>query len=216
MQLWLASSDLKQVEQVMNYGIFAGVITNPHVVAESGMKATDLFKELVQLAPAAWYQLRDADKQTMLAEADNMLAIDPQRMRIKSPATVPGLGVVRDLSERGLDVTATCVPTTAWLCFALAAGARRIAPYGSMLQKRGLASKTDEVMQMQHIIDEQAADAVICTGIYDVTELPMYAAAGVQSFFIWGRDVEKFLDQPLVQEAVDNFKGDWDKLEEKY
>lgn len=216
MQLWLASNDLKQVEQVMDYGIFAGVITNPHVVAESGMKPTDLFKELVQLAPAAWYQLRDADKQTMLAEADKMLSIDPQRMRIKSPATVPGLGVVRDLSERGLDVMATCVPTAAWLCFALAAGARRIAPYGSMLQKRGLASKTDEVMQMQHIIDEQPADAVICTGIYDVTELPMYAAAGVQTFFIWGRDVEKFLDQPLAQEAVDNFKSDWDKLTEGY
>jgi transaldolase len=216
MQLWLASSDLKQIETVMGHGIFAGVITNPHVMAESNMKPTDLFKELVQLAPAAWYQLRDSDKSTMIAEAETMLAINPQRMRIKVPATAPGLGVIRELADRGLDVMATCVPTAAWLCFALAAGARRIAPYGGMLQKRGLSSKADEVMQMQHIIDQQNADAVICTGIYDVTELPTYAAAGVQTFFIWGRDIEKFLDQPLVDEAVANFKGDWEKVEEGY
>jgi len=216
MELWLASSDLKQIQHAMDSGIFAGVITNPRVVAEANMAAEDLFKELCGMVPAAWYQLRDADKSTMLAEADKMLAIDEERMRIKVPATVAGLGVVRELSQRGLDVMATCVPTAAWLCFALAAGACRIAPYGSMLQKRGLASKTDEVLHMQAIIDQQAPGVVICTGIYDVTELPTYAAAGVQSYFIWGKDVDRFLDQPLVEEAVGAFKGDWKTITDNY
>ena len=216
MELWLASSDLQQVERMIDYGIFAGVITNPRVVAQADRGPEDLFKALCEMAPAAWYQLRDADLDTMAAEAQRMLAIDPQKMRIKVPATLAGFGVISRLAAQGLDVMATCVPTAAWLCFALAAGARRIAPYGSMLQKRGLASKRSEVIQMQQIIDRQAPDVTICTGIYDVTELPEYATAGVKSFFIWGRDVDAFLAQPLVGEALAGFEADYRQVAEQY
>ncbi|MCC5829421.1 MAG: hypothetical protein JJU36_08235 [Phycisphaeraceae bacterium] len=215
MELWLASSDLRQIERMMGLGIFAGVITNPRVVAQADRRPEDLFKALCELAPAAWYQLRDADLNTMTAEAQRMLAIDPAKMRIKVPATLAGFGVVSRLAAQGLDVMATCVPTAAWLCFALAAGATRIAPYGGMLQKRGLTSKRGEVIQMQQIIDRQAPDVTICTGVYDVTELPEYATAGVKSFFVWGKDVDTFLDQPLVGEALAEFGGDWQKIAER-
>lgn len=216
MELWLADSNLSQIERHMNLGIFAGVITNPRVVAEAGCRPEELFQSICQMAPAAWVQLRDADLQTMLDEAERMLAINSEKMRIKVPASIAGLGVVSRLAKQGLDVMATCVPTAAWLCFALAAGARRIAPYGSMLQKRGLASKRSEVIQMQQIIDRQAPEVTICTGIYDVTELAEYAHAGVRSFFIWGKDVDAFLTQPLVGEALAGFDADHQKIAEQY
>ncbi|WP_425396019.1 transaldolase family protein [Aeoliella sp.] len=216
MQLWLASSDLKQVEKMMGYGVFAGVITNPKVVADARMNPKELFAELCKIAPAAWYQLQDADLEDMKKEADEMLSIDPEKIRIKSPATLAGFGVISHLSKQGLDVMATCVPTSAWLCFALAAGATRIAPYGSMLQKRGIAAKTTEVLQMQKIIDAQAPHVTICTGIYDVTELPIYAAAGVKSFFLWGKDVDNLLTQPLVNEAASGFHEDWREMRSNY
>ncbi len=88
-----------------------------------------------------------------------------------------------------------------------------IAPYGSMLQKAGLASKQDEVARMQEILDAQAPDVQICTGIYDATEIPAYARLGVRACFVWERDVERFLDQPLVAEACARFEGDWRTIE---
>lgn len=209
MEFWLASSDLKQIERVMNSGIFAGVITNPHVVAQSGLPPVELFKTLCSLVPVAWYQLRDSDPETMTAEAQTMLAIDPHRLRIKVPATIAGLSVIARLASRDLDIMATCVPTAAWMCFAVAAGARRVAPYGGMLQKRGIASKSAEVLQMQAILDRQCPGVTLCTGLYDVTDLPHYTLGGVRSFFIWGRDVDAFLNQPLVAEAASAFHPDW-------
>lgn len=213
MKIWLASADLKLLEEFLPTGVFAGVITNPKVVAEAKRPPLELFRDICRIAPAAYYQLRDASAAEMLAEAKKFIAIDPKKMRIKVPATRAGLQVIRTLADIGHPVMATVVPTGAWLIFALAAGARAIAPYGSMLQKRGLVSKVDEVIRMQRIIDAQKSEADICVGIYDATELPHYASHGVRSCFVWGKDAGAFLTQPLVDEAAAGFRGDWTALE---
>lgn len=202
------------MEEYLPTGVFAGVITNPKVVAEAKRPPLEFFREVCRLAPAAYYQLRDGSAAEMLAEAERFLAIDPAKMRIKVPATRAGFQTIRTLTERGHAVMATAVPTASWLIFALAAGAKAIAPYGSMLQKRGLASKADEVAKMQRIIDAQQSPAEICVGIYDVTELPTYAVLGVRSCFVWGKDAPAFLSQPLVDEAAAGFRGDWAAIEQ--
>lgn len=216
MKIWLASADLKLIEKNLARGLFAGVITNPAVVAESGLPPETFFKQVCQIAPAAYYQLRAADTASMLEEARRFLTIDPEKMRIKVPATPEGFGVIRTLSDEGLPVMATIVPTLTWLVYALAAGARAIAPYGGMLQRKGIADKMSEVFRMQEIIDAQQAPAEICVGIYDATEFPLYAGQGVRSCFVWGKDVEAFLDQPLVQDALDGFSGSWQAIDEHY
>lgn len=213
MEIYLASADLSLIRKTVGFGIFSGVITNPKVVADSGMPTEPLFAAICEIVSCAYYQVRDGDPASMREEAEKMLAICPGRMRIKVPATPTGLGLVRHLSKCGHPVMATIVPTTAWLVLALAAGASSIAPYGSMLQKKGIASKQDEVGRMQEILDAQRSAANLCVGIYDVTELPLYARMGVRSAFIWGKDVDAFLRQPIVDEAVSAFHSDWEKIE---
>lgn len=205
MKFWLASSDLDLIESTSRLGVFSGVVTNPAVVAEAKRDAVDLFRDIVPLVDVAWYQLLDGAEAQMLADAEKMLAIDPVKMRIKVPATRTGLGVIAKLTQQGLPVMATCVPTRAWMLFAVAAGAKVIAPYGSMLQKRGITSKAEEVLKMQEVLDRQGSEVEILTGIYDVTEIPFYASHGVRSCFIWGRDVDAFMNQPLVDEAAQGF-----------
>lgn len=214
MKIWLASADLKLLEEYLPTGVFAGVITNPKVVAEAKRAPLEFFHEVCRIAPAAYYQLREDSADAMLAEAEQFIAVDPEKMRIKVPATRAGFHVIHTLAARNHEVMATVVPTAAWLVFALAAGARVIAPYGGMLQKRGQASKVEEVSRMQQIIAAQKSTAEICVGIYDVTELPSYALLGVRSCFVWGRDVPAFLEQPLVEEALAGFRGDWRTLEQ--
>ena len=212
MKLWLASANLERVETCLAYGIFSGVITNPHVVAEEKQDPKQLFKDLCQIAPAAYYQLRAGEVEDMLREAETMLAIDPAKMHIKVPATRNGLAVIRRLSEQGLPVMATAVPTNTWMVLAVSAGAVAIAPYSGMLQRRNILSKMEGVFAMQAIIDRQGYPVEICTGIYDATEIAVYAAHGVKSAFIWGKDVETILTQELADEAAANFEGDWAQI----
>jgi transaldolase len=209
MDLWLATANPKLAETHLSRGIFRGVITNPYVVALEERNKVDVFTDLCSICDAAYYQLQDNDTSSMLEEADLMLYIDPEKMRIKVPATNNGLAVIRRLTEKGVEVMATVVPTIPRMILAIAAGAKVIAPYGSMLQKRGIRSKMDEVVTMQSIIDRQCYEVDICTGIYDVTELTFYAGHGVRSGFIWPKDVEPFLDQPLVEEGSAAFDEYW-------
>jgi len=212
MKLWLASANLERVQTCLAYGVFQGVITNPHVVAQEGQDPKTLFKQLCQVAPAAYCQLRAGKVDEMLREAETMLAIDPAKMRIKVPATRNGLAVIRRLSEQGLPIMATAVPTSTWMVLAVAAGAVAIAPYSGMLQRRNILPKMEGVFAMQAIIDRQGYAVEICTGIYDATEIAQYAAHGVKSAFIWDKDVEDYLTQTLADEAAANFEGDWAQI----
>jgi transaldolase len=209
---WLASANPRAVGTHMELGIWRGVITNPAVVAAERREPKALFRELIELAGKAWYQLRDASGPTMLAEAESMLAIDERRIGIKVPATRAGFGVLRALSDRGVQPMATVVPTAAWLTFAVAAGASMVAPYGSSVQRTGVASKSDEIARMQAILDAQQSDVQLCTGIYDVTEIPMYARLGVRACFVWEKDVDRYFTQPLVDEACDAFSDAWSTI----
>lgn len=213
MKIWLASSDPERIKEYLSIGIFAGVITNPTVVANAKRPPVELFRDICHLAPAAYYQLREGPVEEMMTEAETFLEIDPGKMRIKVPATRSGFSVIRELSDRGLQVMATVIPTTPWLVLALAAGARAIAPYGSTLQRQGQTGKLELVLKMQEIIDHQRSAAEICVGVYDVTDLAVYAAHGIGACFVWEKDVEAFLKQPLIDEALLGFRDDWKSME---
>ncbi len=213
MNFWLASANPRDVARHMELGVWRGVITNPAVVAAEKRAPKPLFAELIGLADRAWYQLRDAPFDAMLEEAESMLEIDPARIGIKVPATRAGLGVLRALHDQGARPMATVVPTATWLAYAAAAGAVMVAPYGGMLQRAGVASKYDEVLRMQEIVDAQDYDLELCVGLYDPTDVPAYARAGVRAGFVWARDVDTFFTQPLVDEACAGFAADWATIE---
>jgi transaldolase len=216
MDFWLASANLKLVERYLRLGVFKGVITNPHVVAEEKRNAKALFKEICEIAEVAYYQIAGGSAESMLREAEEYIGIHPQKMRVKVPATLSGFEVISKLSKRGHFVMATCVPTQAWMLYSFAAGAKAVAPYSSMVQRAGIVGKSEEVLKMQRTIDAQKLDVQLCTGIYDVTEIPYYALHGVASCFVWGRDVEKYLTQPLVEQAVEGFSADWEAMKANY
>lgn len=216
MKFWLATANVKRAEECLAYGIFEGIITNPHVVAQEDAPPQALFADLCTIAPLAYYQLHAGEVAAMIAEAEDMLAIDPERMRIKVPATRNGLAVIRHLVDQGHPIMATAVPTSTWMVLAIAAGAVAIAPYSGMLQRRNIISKMEGVFAMQQIIDKQQVPVEICTGIYHATEIARYASAGIKSAFIWEKDVETYLTQELADEAAAGFDQDWAVIRSRY
>ena len=59
MNIWLASADLGLLKEHLSSGVFAGVITNPRVIADAKCSPLKFFEEVCSFAPAAYYQLRD-------------------------------------------------------------------------------------------------------------------------------------------------------------
>ncbi len=216
MKFWLKTANVKRAEECLAYGIFKGIISNPGDVALENAPPKSLFRDLCSIAPNAYYQIHDGDVEDMLKEAEEMVAVNPDKMLIKVPATRNGIAVIRHLTDQGLRVMATAVPTSPWMVFAIAAGAVAIAPYSGMLKRRNIISKMEGVFAMQEIIDQQQYDVEICTGIYHPTEIPLYAAKGIKSAFIWEKDVETYLTQDLADEAAASYDKDWAVIQSHY
>ncbi len=64
MKFWLATANLKRTEECLAYGVFQGVITNPHVVALEN--ASPFLSPIGQDRPAAYYQLHAGTVEDML------------------------------------------------------------------------------------------------------------------------------------------------------
>ena len=215
MKLWVKTANVNRALECIEYGIFEGVISNPGDVSLENMDPKILFKDLCKVSPKVYYQIKDGSIGEMTREAEEMINVDPNKMLIKVPATRNGIAVIKRLSDQGLKVMATAVPTSPWMVFAISAGAVAIAPYSGMLKSRNIISKYEGVFAMQEIIDAQNYNVEICTGIYHATEIPLYASQGIKQGFIWEKDVEDYLTQDLADEAAAAYKKDWENIKNK-
>ena len=215
MKFWVKTANVKRALKCIEYGIFEGVISNPGDVSLEKMGPKTLFKDLCGVSPKVYYQIKDGSVHEMTREAEEMVNVDPDKMLIKVPATRNGIAVIKKLSDQGLKVMATAVPTSPWMVFAISAGAVAIAPYSGMLKSRNIISKYEGVFAMQEIIDVQNYNVEICTGLYHATEIPLYASQGIKQGFIWEKDVEAYLSQDLADEAAAAYAEDWKNIKNK-
>ena len=133
--------------------------------------------------------------------AEKAIGVNPERVRLKVPATANGLVLISALSSTGRRPMATCAPTTASVLMAASAGAELIAPYASVLKRYSVATKLSELQRMEQALRSQPEQSRLCVGIYDPADLYDYASLGIRTAFLWEIDVEAFAEGYLVREA---------------
>ena len=217
MRLWLASANLRLIEQLAAPGIFAGVITNPQVVALSGCSNEQFARELICITKGpVFIQVRTGGAEDMLAEAELLTALSPVQMIVKVPATEAGLTVMPRLAGKGIRVAATCLPEPALAVMAEAAGAQYIIPWASMMEKRGLGDRTAILSEMQEILEKQRSQCSLIVGAYQPAELSRLAKLGISNSFIWEKDLYGFLHSDLATEAASSFQESWRKIDDEH
>jgi transaldolase len=214
MKLLLASADLALIQRLAAPGIFAGVITNPDLVAASGKSSLAFGHDLVQVsAGMVFLQVRAKDADRMVAEAEHLVALAPDRLVVKVPATEAGLNAMATLVRRGVVVAATCLPTVALAVIAEAVGVRFIIPWASMLEKRGAGDRESTIAEMQECLERQRSAAELVVGAYKPVDMVRLARTGVRNVFIWDRDLASFVQQPLASEAAESFSTAWSRID---
>jgi fructose-6-phosphate aldolase 1 len=215
MKFWLASTDIKRIEQVNEYGLFTAIVTNPDVVAEANREPVALFRDLRRVSPGPiYYQVREGSFESMQAEAQRMLDIDPTMIGIKVGLTLTGMKVLHWLRQQNAtELMATCIPITSHILIASTLGVSWIAPWGSMQEKKGGPSRGLVVAEMQKALELQGSATRLMTGIYTQADLVQISLLGITSCFVWDRDVEKILASPLVEEAVASFDRSWSQID---
>ncbi len=139
MALLLDSIDLDEIRTAMDLGVFAGVTTNPKLLA--GVPRSDHLERLAQIAricPGSLYaQVDHGLADLMEHEALTLREVAPGRTVIKVPMSREGLVLVGRLRTHQVPVCITAVFSAAQAVLAGAAGANAVAVYVGRIDKGG-------------------------------------------------------------------------------
>jgi transaldolase len=143
MKLYIDTANLKEIRDVHEMGVLAGVTTNPSLVAralkEAGEKLgseeafyqrfSQVIREIAALVKApVSAEVLSTTAPEMVAEAEKLAALDPHVV-IKLPMTRDGLTACRALADKGIAVNMTLIFSANQALLAARAGARYVSPF---------------------------------------------------------------------------------------
>jgi transaldolase len=130
--LLLDSAKLEDVVKVSEFGFVGGVTMNPTLLARCGSSSSPHahLRSLVEMAPGQiFFQPLSSNVDRALRESLEAHDMAPDRIVVKLPATLPLVGVGRQLKARRVAVAATAVFSPAQALIAHAAGFDWVIPY---------------------------------------------------------------------------------------
>jgi len=208
MKLFIDSAERELLEPLLKTGLFAGVTTNPTLLARAGVK----LKELPELV--TWVRATGAE--TVFVQAWGVTVEDYLTCAVglvetcgdvvvKVPATPAGVAAVRSLEASGVRTLLTAVYNHVQVVPAIISGATYLAPYLGRMNDAGLDGVA-EIAQMQTVIDKaRAAARILVASIRTPDQLARLAMCGVQDFTIAPKLWWELLSEPLTDAAVGVF-----------
>jgi transaldolase len=214
MKLWLASTEAEFVASHTELGLFEGILTNPTTVAATRRPAKQVIRDLcAATSRPVFYQLKAASADEMRRQSGSLLSEGWINLGIKVPMTREGCAVLAWLRDQKVGLRlATAVPTTVQVLLAVALEVPWITPAGSVLEKLGGPAKSELLVEMQNVIDQQRSASVLVPSLASPSEMRRLALSGLRAGFVWDRDVNQFLDQKIVREAVSAFEPAWKEM----
>ncbi len=216
MTLYVDSAERSAVEPLLATGLFAGVTTNPALLARAGLTQADLPAVFAWATGAGARQVFMQTLGTTTGEivtaGRRIRGLGPEAV-VKIPATREGLTAARVLADEDVPVLVTAVHHATQALLADAAGARFIAPYVGRMTDQGHDGVAETIL-MHRILSEPRTQEptgpgtrVLAASLRSREDVAALAAAGVPDFALSAPLCEALLaDEPTVA-AADQFEA---------
>lgn len=160
MRIFLDTTDPAEAAELWAWGCFAGVTTNPILVARAGQPVEQVVEALGAAMPGEVFaQARGATADALTADGERLAALLPGRMVIKIPAIPAGLEAMRRLKERDVLTAATAIFRAGQALLAARAGASHVIPFWCRLREAG-GDPAHEVTQAVTFVERLASAGV--------------------------------------------------------
>lgn len=207
MTFYLDSADRALIEELWPTGAFAGVTTNPTILARASLGQSDLpdlYAWLTDLGVRTFYaQVVGTTTEAMLASAAVLRALGP--IVVKVPASSAGFRAAGHLVADGAQVLLTAVYHPVQALIAREMGMQGVAPYVGRMTDAGHPGVA-AVIRMQQAIGSEPTRILAASlrSLDDVTEL---AAAGVPDFTVGALLAREMVDDELTLRAIEEFEA---------
>ncbi len=213
MQLFLDSSDPKEITIARQWGVIDGVTTNPSLIAKAGTDMETALQRVLETAPGQVFcqAVGWKDVEPMKAQARWLHKLS-DRIIVKLPMSMAGITAVTQLKREvpEIKLAVTAVSTVAQAVLVAKAGADVVAVFNGPLDL-----EQDEPVQVvapiRAVLDRNGFETkLLAAGRYP-RGFGEYAAAGADIITLRLEFLKLLFDHAFTDKRMQGFLGDWQK-----
>ncbi len=214
MKIFLDTANIDQIREVNDWGILAGVTTNPSLCAREKRSMRECLTEIAGIVdgPVSAEALTMTAPE-MVAEARELAAIAPN-INVKVPMCVEGLKTVSRLAVEGIKTNVTLVFSTNQALLAAKAGATFVSPFVGRLDDIG----NDGMSIVEDIVDIYDTYGITSEVIAASLRHPMHvtqaARAGAHIGTVPYDVLVQMVKHPLTDLGIKRFLEDYEKIKD--
>jgi transaldolase len=212
LKLFLDTANVDHIREINNWGILAGVTTNPSLVSREGRCMRDCLEEIASIvAGPISAEAVSMDTEGMLREARELATI-ADNINIKIPMTPQGLAAVSRLSQEGIKTNMTLVFSANQALLAASAGATFVSPFVGRMDDVGNRGM-DVVEDIVEIYDIYSISSqVIAASLRHPMHVTEAALAGAHIATIPYDIMVKMARHQLTDIGIKKFLEDYEKI----
>jgi transaldolase len=212
MEIFLDSSDIKEIRGLNKANLIDGVTTNPSLLASANTDFKILLKEICsEIKGPVSAEVTAPDVPSMLKEAEVLRKI-AKNIVIKVPLTWNGLQACSLLSEKKIKTNVTLCFSTSQALLAAKAGATYVSPFIGRLDDIGEdGTKLIEDIKKVFSNYKNIKTKILSASIRSVEHFSAVAAIGSDVATIPVKVFKELHKHHLTDKGVDIFTADWKK-----
>jgi len=215
MKIFVDTANVKEIEELAQWGIIEGATTNPTLLSQEGGDPVKVIKRICEIlkGPVS-AEVVSTDYEGMVKEARELAKID-EHVVIKIPMTVDGLRAVKTLSQEGIKTNVTLIFQPLQALLAAKAGATYVSPFVGRLDDishYGL----DIVEQILQIYENYGFETeVIVASVRHPLHVLEAALMGAPIVTVPPKVIRQLVNHPLTDIGIERFLKDWERLKGK-
>jgi len=211
MQIFLDSTDTKQIRELAATGLVDGVTTNPSLIAKSGRPMLEVIAEICDIVEGPISAESVATEHKIMVQEGKKLAAVASNVVVKLPLTKDGLIACAELAQEGINVNVTLCFSAVQALLAAKAGAAYISPFIGRLDDHG-ADGVGLIGDIRQIYDNYGYDTeILAASIRNAEHVRASAIAGADCATIPPEVFSTLFKHPLTDKGLDQFMSDWAK-----
>jgi transaldolase len=209
-KLFVDTGDVEEVAKAADWGIIDGVTTNPSLIAKSGKGFKETVLKICELLPEGDIsaEVVATDYETMLKEALEVHSWHPNIV-VKVPLIVPGIKLVKELTQREIRTNVTLVFSVPQAMMAAKAGATYISNFVGRADDIG-GDGMEAVRDTVNMVETYGYDSeVLVASVRHPLHVLESLKAGAHVATMGFKTIEMLFKHPLTTSGLDAFLKDW-------
>ncbi|WP_206858640.1 fructose-6-phosphate aldolase [Candidatus Enterococcus mangumiae] len=213
MEFMLDTINIEKIRYYQSILPLVGVTSNPSIIKKEGK--IDLFAHLKEIKEiigkgSLHVQVVGETTEEILADAQAILDQLGNDIFIKVPVNEAGLAAIKQLKEKGVNVTATAIYSEMQGYLAIAAGADYLAPYYNRMENLNIDAAAIIDALVAEIKRTHSSSKVLAASFKNVAQVNQACRKGAHSMTASPDIFAQVFSMPSIQEAVTNFQKDWE------